>query len=154
MGFIDNAKQWFRTRLKPTQSQFWQTFDWLRWKDELLKIEEVDQLTTILQQKADIGSTGVNRPIAVVLNGNGSFQFPAGLMIDLIMITPTGGAITPAIGLTDGGSEIYSTSDPIAANTDYLLTVGYAARVITTIYFSGITYPTVFLIYTRTLSYQ
>lgn len=153
MGYIDDAKQWFKTRLKPTQNQFWQTFQWLRWKDEKLPMSDVTDLITTLNQKADIGVTGVNKPIGIALTGDGFIDIPEGLLIDFIIITPTGD-ITPLFGTTPAGYDFFQASEPIVANTDYLLTVSKTIRATTRLYITGITSPTVILIYTRTLSYQ
>ena len=152
MALRDTVKQWFKTRLKPTQNQFWQTFDGIWFKDEQLPISTITDLSTILNQKADIGVTGVNKPIGIALDGDGYIDIPQGLLIDFIIITPTGD-ITPLFGTTPAGYDFFQASDPITANTDYLLTVSKTIRATTRLYITGITSPTVILIYTRTLSY-
>ncbi len=46
---LDTIKQWFKTGLKPTQSQFWDTWDSFRHKNEKVQvkdIEGIDQLFT------------------------------------------------------------------------------------------------------------
>lgn len=52
MAFIDNVKPWFETGDFPTQAQFYQLFEWLRWKDEAIQINEVFGLQQILNQLA------------------------------------------------------------------------------------------------------
>ncbi|HBL74257.1 MAG: hypothetical protein A2W90_18055 [Bacteroidetes bacterium GWF2_42_66] len=44
-------KNWFRTGLKPTQAQFWDTWDSFWHKDEKIPIDTVDQLITTLNSK-------------------------------------------------------------------------------------------------------
>lgn len=48
MANKDTSKQWFETGDYPTQSQFYQVFDWLRWKDEGITIADVAALQGIL----------------------------------------------------------------------------------------------------------
>ncbi len=69
MANIDTSKQWFQTGDFPTQAQFYQTLEWLRWKDE--KIGASDLTTELL---AIINSmVGVGRPQKLSLAANGSF---------------------------------------------------------------------------------
>lgn len=51
----DNLKQWFRTRDKPTQQQFWDWLDSFIHKLEGIAIGDVSGLTTQLNNKIDIG---------------------------------------------------------------------------------------------------
>lgn len=46
--FNEQAKPWFETGDYPTEQQFYQVFDWLRWKDEGIGINDVANLQTIL----------------------------------------------------------------------------------------------------------
>jgi len=53
MAFIDTVKGWFKTKDKPTQTQFYSLFNWLRWKDEQIPINEVENLNSLLTAKAE-----------------------------------------------------------------------------------------------------
>lgn len=152
MAYVDTVKQWFKTRLKPTQGQFWQTFDWLRWKDEEIAIDSITGLTDILNGKADIGTTGAYKPIGLQLSGDGTYDFPAGLMLDKIIISPVSSSLIQ-IGRTLGTGDIFNPIEAIPGGTDYVLTVDLVARAVTTIYFGNVTSQHTILIYTRTLSY-
>lgn len=44
----ETSKQWFETGDFPTQAQFYQVFDWLRWKDEGISVADVANLQNIL----------------------------------------------------------------------------------------------------------
>ena len=48
MANKDTAKLWFQTHDYPTQAEFYQLFEWLRWTDVPLNIAEVSGLTEIL----------------------------------------------------------------------------------------------------------
>lgn len=49
----NTIKNWFKTGFKPTQGQFWAMFDSYFHKDETIPITAVDELETILGEKAD-----------------------------------------------------------------------------------------------------
>ena len=53
MAYIDTVKEWFKTGLKPTQAQFWAKFAYLRWKDEKIPVEDIQEIEEILNAKAD-----------------------------------------------------------------------------------------------------
>lgn len=53
MALKDTTKQWFKTKLKPTQAQFYTFFESIRWKDEKVATSDVDDLDVILASKAE-----------------------------------------------------------------------------------------------------
>jgi len=50
---ITTIKNWFKTGLKPTQSQFWATWDSYWHKDESISISNIENLENVLNNKAD-----------------------------------------------------------------------------------------------------
>lgn len=50
---LNTIKNWFKTGLKPTQAQFWATWDSFWHKDDKIPITSVDRLPYYLDQKAD-----------------------------------------------------------------------------------------------------
>lgn len=50
---LATIKNWFRTGLKPTQAQFWDTWDSFWQKDELIPADRIENLTQLLIEKAD-----------------------------------------------------------------------------------------------------
>ncbi|MEP6804445.1 MAG: hypothetical protein ABI892_07975 [Flavobacterium sp.] len=50
---LNTIKQWFRTGLKPTQAQFWDTWDSFRHKYEKLPVKDIEGLDDVLLSKAD-----------------------------------------------------------------------------------------------------
>lgn len=52
----NTLKNWFKTLAKPTQAQFWAWMDSYWHKDEKIPTGSIDQLDTILGQKADEAS--------------------------------------------------------------------------------------------------
>ncbi len=53
---LNTIKNWFKTRLKPTQAQFWDTWDSFWHKDDSIPTESVTGLDTILNSKASTES--------------------------------------------------------------------------------------------------
>lgn len=73
MAYKDNVKPWFQQGDEPDQAQFYQTFDWLRWKDE--PIDSADLSPALL---AIINSiVGVGRPQKLTLGADSSFIMAA-----------------------------------------------------------------------------
>lgn len=49
---LTTIKNWFRTRLKPTQVQYWDTWDSFWHKDETIPVAKVENLGQLLNSKA------------------------------------------------------------------------------------------------------
>jgi hypothetical protein len=49
---LNTIKNWFKTNLKPTQSQFWDTWDSFRHKNEKVPVEDLDGIDELLFTKA------------------------------------------------------------------------------------------------------
>ncbi|WP_291072009.1 phage baseplate protein [Empedobacter sp. UBA5637] len=56
----NTIKNWFKTSLKPTQAQFWATWDSFWHKDEKLPISSIDGLGGLLDGKAEANHTHTN----------------------------------------------------------------------------------------------
>nr|WP_315175561.1 hypothetical protein [uncultured Flavobacterium sp.] len=50
---LNTIKDWFKTGLKPSQTQFWDTWDSFRHKNDKVPVAEVDGLDEIIDSKAD-----------------------------------------------------------------------------------------------------
>nr|WP_315175551.1 hypothetical protein [uncultured Flavobacterium sp.] len=50
---LNTIKDWFKTGLKPSQTQFWDTWDSFRHKDEKVPVAEVEGMDEIIDSKAD-----------------------------------------------------------------------------------------------------
>lgn len=64
MTDLQTIKSWFRTRCKPTQAQFWETFDSFWHKAEGISVTAINGLMDILNSKAaaDHNHDGVYQP--------------------------------------------------------------------------------------------
>ncbi len=50
---LNTIKDWFKTGLKPSQTQFWDTWDSFRHKNDKVPVKEVEGLDEIIDSKAD-----------------------------------------------------------------------------------------------------
>lgn len=107
MANIDNAKQWFKTGMYPTQAQFYQVFEWLRWKDEKLQIQDITNLQNILNGIATLPNIKALFRDEVQLTEDGIWMCPADTVITGMVIKSTGAAVINA-GFTPGGDELFS----------------------------------------------
>jgi hypothetical protein len=53
---LNTIKNWFKTGLKPTQAQFWATWDSFFHKEDKIPIESVEGLQTVLDGKLSTGA--------------------------------------------------------------------------------------------------
>lgn len=96
MAYKDNAKNWFQEGDYPTEGQFSQTFDWLRWRDQGVPIEDVIGLADALN---DIVTTRVALPLTI--STTTSITIPDGYMVERIIIIPSANC-KPVISYEDG----------------------------------------------------
>jgi hypothetical protein len=134
MSFIDTVKSWFQTGDFPTESQFYQKFSWLRWKDEKIGIPDLaDEVI------AAINTGGI--PVVTLQPGTLQWAAPAGTMLRgfLIKDSAAGQDVTAVrIGTTLGGNEIYEADATFnTANPDAgIIDLSKYISVATIIYFT------------------
>lgn len=149
MAFIDTVNQWFETGDYPTQAQFWQKHAWLRWKDELLEITDVEGLQVLINSIIKINDVKANYSQLLSLSTDGQFAMPSGLIITGIVVD-CATDFNLSIGTTPGGNDIINAL-PITGGTQELITMGIYAKADKTIYISGITASTDFIILKNSL---
>lgn len=90
MAFKDDFKQFFETGDKPTQAQFASLFEKLRWKDENLEIENVNNLMQILLGKADDATLQqlIGEQELKLYDADGPYTIAAGYLIEKVIIMP------------------------------------------------------------------
>ncbi|MBL0144946.1 MAG: hypothetical protein IPP48_03470 [Chitinophagaceae bacterium] len=129
MANKDTVKQWFETGDLPTQAQFYQKFDWLRWQDEKIVFADLSP-----ELQAHITA------ISGVLEFDGavhSWTFPAGTLIDRVVVIDATD-INFSMGTTLGGTNIFDNALVEVADTQTgILTSPYYCVDETTIYWSG-----------------
>ena len=132
MANKDSSKQWFLTGFYPTQSQFAQVFEWLRWKDEKLDMDNITGLTDAINAASKSGGnttvvvecitdhppkvTGTNESVTGIIAGSLSIVSAAFINTRLRMFR--GNLRTPGVDPLDG-SYYYTkslNSDTITLN--------------------------------------
>lgn len=105
---LATLKNWFKTGLKPTQTQFWDTWDSFWHKDDLIPQASVDGLADALtglpteEQLAQLDDLVT----AVSVSGSGSLSIAAGKLLWKVVLIPTADGRAKA-GLTAGGSDFF-----------------------------------------------
>jgi len=102
-------KNWFKTGLKPTQGQFWSTWDSFWHKDEKLPISNVENLENILNNKAENNHNHIEYATndANSLNEENIINWQSKLGIENLEMTDESVKITedyPEFGLENGNS--------------------------------------------------
>lgn len=152
MGLKDNSKQWFQKFDKPTEQQFATTFDNLRWKDENIPQNEIEDLETTLNGKADAATVQTLTDILFPFIHNYALDFTnvkaAGREIEKVRFKPSVN-IFLKVGLTNGGNELWEGDVEYEANQWHLIHLEYFDEAAATVYFGGVTADTKFYIYKR-----
>lgn len=145
----DTVKPWFVTEAEPTQQQFWTLFDYLRFKDEALSIDDIATLSTLLMEKAS--QTSVDIFIGgelVVYNADGTYNVPAGYLLEKFIIIPSVD-MNISVGKTNGGGEIQPVQT-LAGNEGEPIEVNvFAYLTDKVIYLNGITANTLGIFFKR-----
>lgn len=139
----DAAKQWFQTGDKPTQAQFYQVFDWLRWNDEKVPITDIDGLSELLQQ---LGSSSSDQGEKKTYNADGSYNLPAGFLLEKIIVL-MGTSSEVRIGTAPGLDDILP-DQPMSSDGEVVVLNIYtkAGR---TLYFTGLNAGTSIIFFKR-----
>lgn len=89
MANVDTAKTWFETKDKPTQAQFAQLFEWLRFKDQPIGIEDIDGLATILGLKLNASVfNAFEQGQKIPVEGNTEYVIPEGYILEKVVLIP------------------------------------------------------------------
>ncbi|MGQ0739151.1 MAG: hypothetical protein ACT4OJ_08850, partial [Bacteroidota bacterium] len=82
MANRDTVKPWFETGDKPTQAQFWQFFDWVRFLDDPIAMAEVTGLVNALLGKVN---TSDYEGQLIAYDGPAIYTIPAGYLLEKII---------------------------------------------------------------------
>lgn len=145
MANKDTSKQWFETGDFPTQTQFAQTFDWLRWKDEVLAITDVTGLQDVLNTIVTLAQILSKYVSVLTFDTDGQHDMvPGEIITGMIFDAPL--TFSNSIGSTLGGNDIYDSLSPEIPGTPEPLNVMIYAKAARSIYFSGITQHTTIIL--------
>lgn len=143
---LSNIKNWFRTSLKPTQAQFWDTWDSFWHKDDAIPQSSVQGLNTALNAKAstvyvdnsiaNILEAGVAPPSYQMVNPGGQLQVIWELVTRIVVQKQSGFRPVFRIGTTPGGNEVFE--GPIESMKPLILKYDiFFENLPGTLYFSG-----------------
>lgn len=117
MANREDAKKWFETGDYPTQAQFAQVLDWIRFKQDPIGVDDITNLITILQGKAsqaalDALADAINREAH---QPSSDFEWP--LMANkrlssLIFVASVN--MTVKAGTVPGGNNVMIETDLVA----------------------------------------
>lgn len=120
---LSTIKNWFRTALKPTQAQFWDTWDSFWHKDDLISVESVDGLDDALAglpTPEQLAALAAIAPTVVNVVGLATLNVAAGKLVETVIAE--GSAGTAKVGLSAGGNDIVESSigpgAPMVARVD------------------------------------
>lgn len=82
MANKDTIKQYFETGDKPTQAQFWQFFDWVRWGDESIQMADIAGLAAALLAKMNTADYEGN---CIAYDANAIYVIPAGYLLEKVI---------------------------------------------------------------------
>lgn len=108
MAHIDTVKPWFETGDFPTQAQFYQLFEWLRFRDQAIPMNEVSGLIDALNALA------LPLETYITVDAEHSYNIPAGYALEQVWLVPVTNC-TPYI-TSVGSSEEGDIMPPDEAN--------------------------------------
>lgn len=133
---LATIKNWFKTGLKPTQSQFWDTWDSFFHKDDLIPTANVaglDAALSGLPTPEQLAVLATVAPVVVNVAGSGTYNLAAGKLLEVVVADGASGSAK--VGTSASGNEIVespiSTGAPMVARVDFYTVAG------ATIHFTG-----------------
>lgn len=141
---IEQLKQWFESGDYPTQAQFWDWLDSFIHKDDQLTVENIQNLSTILSQKAEASALQLITPVLLPQNTT-QWVAPAGTLIEGIVFM-TSGSKNIKVGISPEGEEIIFLQE---ITTKAIFRPDFICDIETTIYFSGVGSNTIIKILRR-----
>lgn len=140
---VNDIKQWFRTNLFPTESQFWNWLDSFRHKSEAIPMADVTGLVDELQAKANADQLAVLNNVIVVAPGEYSKVIPAGTLIRTFWVMADVD-IVYSVGTAPGGTDIIDNE--ATTDTESVYDKKVPCKNSKTLYFTGTTGNTTIII--------
>lgn len=134
----ETIKNWFRTYLKPTQSQFWDTWDSFVHKNDVIPQTNIEGLLDDLaglptSEQLDLVDDLAPKVVNVV--GAGTYSLNPGKILEYVVAEATSdGSIL--IGTSVGGSQLIGDTT-LKANEPELFVFNSYFKTATTVHFSG-----------------
>ena len=114
---LNTIKKWFRTGLKPTQTQFWDTWDSFRHKSEKVPVGDIENIDELLSSKTDKSDFKTINGESIL--GSGDIGIDGGGSQDLRSVLNTDNVGDRNIVLEGrGGIDFYAGISDITINPD------------------------------------
>lgn len=124
MAYKDIVKPWFETGDYPTQAQFYQKFDYLRWKDEAIAMDEVTGLPEAIN--------ALQVPVTEVVSDGSDIQYtiPVGYILEKVVVIPQA-PCQPSLQYASGspGDIIEAKADPTLVDVWHMDIVAHSVPV-------------------------
>lgn len=133
------VKQFFQTGDYPTETQFYQLFDNIVFKDEQMPITHITALQQTLQ---DLLAAFPLQPLELTISANGTVTIPAGYAVYFAYVK-SATVQTIRFGTTNGADDLVGDFDNVA-NKSCPIVFNFAADNGDVIYISGISASTNF----------
>lgn len=132
---LATIKNWFKTGLKPTQGQFWDTWDSFWHKADTIPQASVAGLETLENRVLALENAGGD----ILLSGTSAttvWSAPAGVILHKLRIKSTSN-MTLDIGTSPSGTDVLPAL-PITAGQVSIPTLDYDIESAQSLYFSGL----------------
>jgi hypothetical protein len=137
MAYRDTVKPWFETGDKPTQAQFYQLFDYLRFLDDAIAMNNIADLVTTLAAKSEKSVTDAfEQGERITFEADGYYDIPAGYLLETAVIIP-GSDTNISVGTTFAGNELIDTGAVTNAAGEAFVLNQFAKNTLR-IYFTGL----------------
>jgi hypothetical protein len=150
VAYIDTVKQWFLRKKKPTQSQFHTLFDYLRWKDEVIAMADINGLVSALISKVNRADYEGHK---VTVDADYSYNIPAGYLLEKIICFWGSNANISMSLVAFGGADVLPITNYSSGWNNPIIIEEFAAED-KTIYINGIPIGSKIVFMKRKINYE
>lgn len=134
---LTDIKNWFRTGLKPTQSQFWNTWDSFWHKDESIptaKITDLDSQLANIPTSEQLAAIAALSPVVITVAGAATYSIAAGKFLEVV-VADAASSGSVKVGTSLAGTQIID--DAVAAGVPTAFRVDHYSKNAGTIHLTG-----------------
>jgi len=134
---LNTIKNWFRTGLKPTQSQFWDTWDSFFHKDDAIPTASITGLDIALANiptSEQLAALAAVSPVVITVAGAATYSITAGKFLEVV-VADAAASGSVKVGTSLAGTQIID--DAVAAGVPTAFRVDYYSKNAGTIHLTG-----------------
>ncbi|WP_276380937.1 hypothetical protein [Flavobacterium sp. H4147] len=129
---LNTIKNWFKTSLKPTQQQFWDTWDSFRHKYEKIPVNDIEGIQELLDSKTEESDFKTINGESII--GSGNIIIKEGELQNLDQVLTEGNASPQSVQFYAGGENIESASVIHTVNPYFNIIENKTVKVKNTLY--------------------